>query len=49
LPYTQGTDTPYEILEIETLNDQSVVVRPLDSSRKGVFFAGQTIQFKELK
>jgi hypothetical protein len=26
LAYTQGTDTPYEILEIETLNDQSVVV-----------------------
>ena len=49
LAYTQGTDTPYEILEIETLNDQSVVVRPLDSSRKGVFFAGQTIQFMELK
>jgi hypothetical protein len=49
LAYTQGRDTPYEILEIEVLNDQSVEVRPLDSSRKSAFFEGQTIQFMELK
>ena len=49
LAYTQGTDTPYEILEIEVLNDQSAEVRPLDSSRTSAFFAGQTVQFMELK
>ena len=49
LAYTQGRDTPYEILEIEVLNDQSAEVRPLDSSRTSAFFAGQTVQFMELK
>ena len=49
LAYTQGGDTPYEILEIEVLNDQSAEVRPLDSSRTSAFFAGQTVQFMELK
>ena len=49
LAYTQGGDTPYEILEIEVLNDQSAEVRPLDSSRTSAFFDGQTVQFMELK
>lgn len=49
LAYTQGTDTPYEILEIEVLEKNYVQLRPLDSSRKNTFFAGQTIQFMELK
>ena len=49
LAYTQGRDTPYEILEIEVLNDQSAEVRPLDSARTSAFFAGQTVQFMELK
>ena len=49
LAYTKGRDTPYEILEIEVLNDQSAEVRPLDSSRTSAFFAGQTVQFMELK
>ena len=49
LAYTQGGDTPYEILEIEVLNDQSAEVRPLDSARTSAFFAGQTVQFMELK
>ena len=49
LAYTKGRDTPYEILEIEVLNDQSAEVRPLDSARTSAFFAGQTVQFMELK
>ena len=49
LAYTRGADTPYEILEIEILESNSAQLRPLDNSRKNTFFAGQTIQFMELK
>ena len=49
LAYTQGDDTPYEILEIEALKEKSVHLRPLDSNRTKASFEGQTIEFMELK
>ena len=49
LAYTQGDDTPYEILEIEALKENSVHLRPLDSNRTKASFEGQTIEFMELK
>ena len=49
LAYTQGDDTPYEILEIEALKENSVHLRPLDSNRTKGSFEGQTIKFMELK
>ncbi len=49
LAYTQGRDTPYEILEITKLNDHSVQMRPMDRRRDPSGMAGLTVQFMELK
>jgi hypothetical protein len=49
LAYTQGRDTPYQILEITKLADHSVELRPLDRTRPAAQMAGLTVQFMELK
>ena len=48
LAYTKGRDTPYELLEIITLNPNSVSLRPLDSSMRPRDLSGKTVQFMEL-
>lgn len=49
LAYTEGEDTPYEILEVTNLSSNLAQLQPIDRSRTVSFFSGKTIRFMELK
>lgn len=48
LAYSEGQDTPYILFEIETLNDHSAVLRPIDRNRPARSLAGTRVRFMEL-
>lgn len=48
LAFSEGQDTPYILFEIHTLNDHSVVLRPIDRHRSLRSLAGTRVRFMEL-
>jgi len=48
LAFSEGQDTPYILFEIETLNDHSAVLRPIDRNRPTQSLAGVRVRFMEL-
>lgn len=48
LAFSEGQDTPYVILEIESLQDHVAVLRPIDRNRAARGLAGTQVRFMEL-
>jgi hypothetical protein len=48
LAFSEGQDTPYILFEIETLNDHSAVLRPIDRNRTAPSLAGMRVRFMEV-
>jgi hypothetical protein len=48
IAYSEGQDTPYILFEIETLNPNSAVLRPIDRNRPTASLAGMRVRFMEL-
>ncbi|MDA0962329.1 MAG: hypothetical protein O2898_05365 [Proteobacteria bacterium] len=48
LAFSEGQDTPYILFEIDTLNDHSAILRPIDRNRTARSLAGTRVRFMEL-
>lgn len=48
LAFSEGQDTPYILFEIQTLNEHSVVMRPIDRNRPARALAGTRVRFMEV-
>ena len=49
LAYTNGRDTPFEILEVVSITDHEASLRPLDSATNPSALSDRNVQFMELK